>query len=54
MVSTECARDQDPNEGKNAHWETQMHASEVKYAGQETRMHTGRWAWALNFGEFSG
>jgi hypothetical protein len=52
--STECARDRGPYEVKNASHETQMHAGRVKYAVLETRMSTGRWARALNFGEFSG
>jgi hypothetical protein len=30
------------------------HAGRVKYAGQETQLIAGRWARALNFGEFSG
>jgi hypothetical protein len=34
--------------------ETQTYAGRVKYAGLETGTSTGRWARALNFGEFSG
>ncbi len=26
----------------------------MKYACRETQSHAGKWAWALNFGEFSG
>ncbi len=40
VVSTECARDCGPYEVKNA--------------CQKTQMKAGRWARALNFGEFSG
>jgi hypothetical protein len=39
---------------KNACRETQTHASRVKYAGLETQLNAGKWAGALNFGEFSG
>ncbi len=49
---TECARDPGPCEVKNA--ETQMLAGKVKYAYWETQIHAGKWAWALNFGEFVG
>jgi hypothetical protein len=52
--NTECTRDRGPYEVKNACRETQMHAGRVKYAALETRTSAGRWARALNFGEFSG